>query len=412
MGLQHANGLNLFKAKRQNDIAIKQILYKYAPITRNRIASMLGLSVPTITTNIADLIQKGIVHEVEASEEQGVSVGRKARAVDLVSDYSYFIGIEITPVRCVFCLSDLRLEQIWINEEVRDNHDYDEVVIFVAQKIEELLAAHPDVRHLIQGIGVGVPGFVESKSGVIRVMGRFDWHNKPLAQDLSSRVGLPVRIENNVRVRVIGEDMKNGRYRPETFAYLFVSLGIACPLMIKDDVLTGRSAGAGEIGHMIMRSDGPVCKMCGKRGCLDSIASETAVLAACREALTAGRAAELARIIAQRGQLTMGEVVLAQEAGDSDVQKIVQEAIHYLAIAMANVTNFINPNLVLVDAYLMKLAENREQFLTTIHKYLFGVNDKEVTVEFKEKDKLSGCKGAVMFAIKEFLINSESEMDE
>ncbi len=399
------DGINLAKAKKRNTATMMEILYKFAPISRNQIADMMGLSLPTITTNIAELINMGVVEESEESihEKEG-SVGRRAHPVDLVSHYRYFLGVEIAPNRCTFCLTDLRLRDMSLMEEYRSNADYEEMLTFVSSTVLNMIEKRPDIRDRIVGVGVGIPGFVDRKNGVLRSMSRFNWQNKPIRDDLEKRIGLRVCVENNVRVRSIGEDMLNGRSMPDTFAYLFVSLGIGCPLVIKNSLFAGNSAGAGEIGHTILKTDGPMCSMCGNRGCLDALASETAVLDRCREALREGKADILAGLTEESGQLTMREVIRAQRMGDEQVKRIMQEAIGYLAIGLANMINFISPNLVIVDCYAMKLEENRTQFLQLVKKYLFGLNDKEVEIEFKEHDRYSGCKGAAAYAIRDFFI--------
>ncbi len=403
--MARTRGLNLSKAKEQNDITLMEILYKYGPITRHQIANMMGLSIPTITTNIAEMMKNGVVVEVAGGEDN--TVGRKARPVDLCSIYQYFLGVEITPVRCTFCLTDLRFQNLEMKEEYRDNSDYDEMMSYVIRMIQSILAAHESIRDKIAGIGVGLPGFIESKKGVLRSLGRLNWYHKPIKEELEKQLGLPVCVENNGRVRVIGEDIINGSIRPDTFAYLFVSLGIACPLLIKDSILTGYSAGAGEIGHMILKEDGPECDMCGKRGCLDSLASEVAIVKSCQKALDDGKAAILKQHVESNGRLTMHEIIRAQSDGDREVNRIVDEAVRYLGLAVANMANFISPNLIIVDAYAMKLKSNRQLFMKIVKEYLYGFNEDEIAIEFKEYDKFAGCKGAAAYAIRHFFIQGK-----
>lgn len=398
------DGMNLAKAKKRNTTTLMEILYKFGPISRNQIADMMELSLPTITTNIADMISCGILEEDSEGLHEKGGVGRRVRPVDLVSSYAYFIGVEIAPDRCTFCLTDLRFRDITLIEEYRSNADYDEMLAYVSTMIKKIISKRVDIQDRILGIGVGIPGFVERKSGVLRIMARFQWRDKPLRDDLMQRTGMRVCIENNVRVRSIGEDMLNGRSRPDTFAYLFVSHGIACPLIIKNSLFAGSSAGAGEIGHMILQQDGPSCDMCGSRGCLDALSSDRAVIKRCYEAVENGKAPILAEIAEQTGRITMREVCQAQLQGDEAVRHIVEQAVRYLAIGLANMANFISPNLVIVDAYAMKLQENRRLFLDVVNKYLFGINDQEVAIEFKEHDRYAGCKGAAAFAIREFFI--------
>ena len=111
----------------------------------------------------------------------------------------------------------------------------------------------------------------------------------------------------------------------------------------------------------------------------------------------------------EKGQLTIREVIAAQEDGDAATCRIIDEAIRYLAIAMANMANLMCPSLILVDAYMMKSERNRMCFLDIVHSYLFGINEQEIRIEFKENDRFSGCKGSVAYVIEELFINTPGE---
>src|SRR5699024_8378480 len=105
-----------------------------------------------------------------------------------------------------------------------------------------------------------------------------------------------VIADNNVRMRARGQALFHGKETQDLFAYLFVSKGITCPLMIRGHVLSGSTSGAGELGHMVMQPGGPICPTCGKRGCLESLTGETAILRDCTEQLQYGHAGILAKI--------------------------------------------------------------------------------------------------------------------
>lgn len=397
-------GLNLSKAKRRNDISIREILYRFGPISRASIAAMMELSLPTITTGVSDLIREGIAKELPsaAREKSANSLGRRTKPVDLIGDSRQYIGIEVAPNRCTFCLTDLRMRPLHRLQTYRDSSDYDELLGYLAQAVEEIRREHTPQN--LQGIGIGIPGFVDRNRGLVRSHGRFGWRDKPIVQDLSRLTGLPVCVENNTRVRVIGEDMRQGLNRPDTFAYLFVSFGIACPLMIKSSLFAGTSAGAGEIGHMIMQRGGPRCPVCGKEGCLDALASESAVLRMAEEEMAAGRAARLHDIVRQSGHLGLTELLTAQRQGDPEVCAIIERAVDYLGIALANVINFMTPNLVIVDARLLSDPCNRARFTDLVRDHVYGLNNAEVRLEFKDPDPYSGCLGAAAFAVRQFFI--------
>ena len=100
----------------------------------------------------------------------------------------------------------------------------------------------------------------------------------------------------------------------------------------------------------------------------------------------------------------MKEILKAQEYGDEVVCEIIQEAIDYLGITLANIINFISPRLVIVDGYIMSLEQNRIRFLEIVKKNLFGLNDDEVEIEFTQFNEFSGARGAAALAVKEYLI--------
>lgn len=362
---------------------------------------------PTITTGVAEMIQEGLVYEAQtpAGEAEGGARGRPAKPVDIVSDAGQYIGIEVAPRRCTFCLTDLRFQQLHCLQEEYDSSNYEALVEYLARKVKELIATHRPER--LVGIGIGIPGFVDRNLGIVRSYGRFGWRDKPLMQDMMQRTGLPVCVENNVRVRVIGEDMRQGVKRPDTFAYLYVSFGIACPLMIRNSLFAGKSAGAGEIGHMIMERGGPRCSVCGNQGCLDAIASESAVLRMAKERMDAGEAPLLAELVQQSGHFGMTELLEAQALGEASVCAIIDRAVDYLGIALSNVINFMTPNLVIVDARLLSVDRNRERFAGLVREHLYGLNDREVHLEYKEPDAFSGCRGAAAFAIRQFFIRQQ-----
>lgn len=403
-------GSNLTKVKRHNSAFIKEIIYKYGPISRSQIAEMLSLTPPTITTNVSELLAAGVVEELGCERErEDTTPGRRPVDIDFVCDYAYFVGVEIAPRNRFICLTDLRGHVIVSKQQTSETSTYDDVLEEVVEQVEDIIALSGISRHRILAVGVGVPGFVESNPGVVRSFRRFDWTNRPLGDDLRKRLNMQVRVENNTRVRAIGEDLLGKKNRPDTFAYFFVSQGIACPLVIKNSIFSGTTAGAGEVGHMVMDLNGPKCDTCGNNGCLEAYSSEAAILKRCRGIMSAGVDTVLCSIVQDPEELTLEHVLQAMGCGDGIVISMVQTAVRYLAVAVANVINFISPQLIIVDAYIMKSQENKQFFMDILKTRLYGLNDTEVEIEFKEYDRLSGAKGAAAEAIKHFFIKEAEQ---
>ena len=129
-------------------------------------------------------------------------------------------------------------------------------------------------------------------------------------------------IDNNVRVRAIREEYCSSTYRPATFLYYFVSYGVSSSLLINHDIFSGYTAGAGEVGHMILNYD-----PCNKKDCryLENYGSELAIINRCTRAVQEGKCTGLRETCSNPDELTMKEIMNAAEQGDVDVKHIIAE---------------------------------------------------------------------------------------
>lgn len=402
MGTKKGN--NLVKVKKQNESLIRETIYKYGPISRIEIAQMLALTPPTITTNITAMMEQGLLYECAAEEEELHSLGRRPVKLDFIADSRYVVGVEINPYQTAVCLMDLRGKQkasLWYQQK---EADYSISLQYLADKIEEMVKDSKIPRSSLLGVGFGIPGFVRRSAGTVRKSTLRNWNDHNIADDLSKLLNMLVLLENNARVRAVGEEMFSRELRPDTFAYYLISYGIACPLYIKNSMIKGDQYGAGEAGHMVAVLNGPECKTCGNRGCLEEVASERAIVKQVREAVNGGRKSLVTGLCSHMEELTVREILLAQEQGDALVREILDHAIMYLGATLANIINLINLPLVIVDGYIMKLEENRERLKEETRKHIFGLYDEEAVIEFVEFDRFTGARGAAALAVKNYFI--------
>ncbi len=396
------NSGGLLELKRMNRAHIKKMIYQKAPITRAEVAESLNLALPTVTTNVVDMLAEGILCEQELPGwEASPQGGRKPLALDFVPQAAYAVGIELGPYGTMGVVSDVRGNIIAQSKSAPASDCYETMLSQAGEQIRGLLDGTP--REKVIGIGVGLPGFIETQQGVIRFSFREDWNKHTLAQDLADALRLPVVIDNNVRMRVVAEEMFSHLWRPDVFAYYFISRGIACPVMMKNGVWSGYTSGAGEIGHTIVQPGGPKCSRCGHHGCLDAVAGENAILKKCEKACAVGQTPIL-QSLAQKRPLDLTLAMEAQELGDEIVCSIFAEAIKYLGISLANTANLLSPGLVLVDGYIMRSTQNQEMLRDIVSNYLYGLNSDEVRIEFLPFDQYRGARGAAGRIIKKFWI--------
>lgn len=402
-------GNNLERLRVQNTESIKDTIYKHGPISRAEIAEILSLTPPTITTNVASLLQQGLVGECESGsvEEDCAArrtLGRKRILIDFVSNARYAVGVVRGHVGTLICVTDIRGNVVAEKQYMDDIEDYEEAMDAVAGYVEDLLGGTEVPREKIAGLGFGLPGFVDGHRGFLRYGAINKWRDKNVAQDLSRRTGLPCRVENNARCCALGEELFSSKLRPETFAYFLISRGVACPLVIRNRLYSGEMAGAGEVGHMVVDRFGFICPTCGNRGCLEGVSSELAIRNRCVQAMEAGIPTLLTEVCEDPRKPRIKEILQVQQSKDRVVCSIMEDAVTYLGISLANVINLINPPLVIVDGQIMKNEENRKLLIEVTRKNLFSLNVEDVAIEFVPLDKFRAAKGAAALAIKKFVL--------
>lgn len=401
--MQIPNGNNLARVKVSNQSAIRQIIYHDGPISRIEISEKLSLTLPTITTTVNFLLSKGLVKEVENINASKKTLGRRASLIDISDDVGYFIGIEM---RCAFrcaCITDYKGKIIKAMADDTQYNNYDEAIAETCNLVKKLIRSSKIPKSKITGIGLCLPGLVDRDAGMLTVHPGYGWENKNVSKDVSRllKYNGPVSVENNACARAYGVYLFDHKVMDnyQSFAYFFVSSGIACPLMYTYIRFHESIIGQGEVGHMIMDPDGPLCK-CGNHGCLEAFSSEDAIISRCIDIMKNGKAKILREISANPDAPNIYEILKAQDEGDQDVNSVLENAIHYLGIAIANIDNFVKPQCILVDSHLFRNKKNRDQLMDVIHKNLYTATNIDTNFIFVEPDEYSGARGAAAVAVQ------------
>lgn len=407
--MQPKLGGNLFRVKLSNQVAIREMIYQHGPITRAEVSQRLGLTMPTITTNVNTMIANGIVHEVSPLPSDDKIMGRPANPIDIVADARYFIGVEMRGTYRRLCLTDLRGTVLYTDAHESSIGDYNQALKSACTLIRKVLESDLVPREKISRIGFCIPGIVDTELGTLVVHPGYNWVNKPLRQDVRRLTGFtgPVVIENNARARANAALLFRGDITQDaaSFAYLFISTGISCPFLLNNGLTSSVALGAGEVGHTIVDPLGPKC-VCGNRGCLEAVSSDTAILRACQEAMDGGGSTLLTSLCGGE-PLTMAQVLTAQQEGDPVVTRIVSRALYYIGLSIANIYSFIRPDILLIEGKLFTIQENRRTMLNTVYDNLY-TTIQDTNFVFLDPDINSGAMGACATAIRDYLQNFDS----
>jgi glucokinase len=198
----------------------------------------------------------------------------------------------------------------------------------------------------IAGAGVGAPGPIDPESGMVYNPPNLPgWDEVALGPRLSEALGVPVYLENDVNLGTLGEYALGAGRDTKDMVGIFVGTGIGGGVILDGELRSGFRHAAGEVGHMIIFADGPVCG-CGRRGCLESVASRTAIERDIRLGIAAGRKSIVAKLVRDKGRLTSGVIARALRKGDPLTTEVVGRAQWYLGLMTASIVNLIDPELI------------------------------------------------------------------
>jgi glucokinase len=192
-------------------------------------------------------------------------------------------------------------------------------------------------------MGVGLVGHTDPVRGIwVHAMNVPIHTSVSLAEEFEARYGLPVSLDNDVHAATLAELQLGSGRNAGDFVYLNIGTGIASGLVCNGQLVRGAANYAGELGHMIVEPDGALCTQCGRRGCLEPIASGGGMLDQVRARL-ADYPASMLREPSESGQMTVGVVLRAAAAGDALATQVTERALSALEMALVNLLNLLNP---------------------------------------------------------------------
>jgi predicted NBD/HSP70 family sugar kinase len=314
--------------------------------TRGQLIELTGLARSTVAQRLDALISSGLVVEAGEAESTG---GRPptllgfndSAGVVLVADFgATHSRIAITNLGAVIIVDQ--------TVEIDINTGPEEVLGWLEDAFEELLARSGHTRDEVKGVGVGLPGPVDFDRGMaVHPPIMAGWHEYPVGRRLRERFGVPVLVDNDVNIMALGEQWVMSPRVPD-FLYVKVGTGIGSGLILGGEIHRGAHGAAGDIGHVRAASDEVVCR-CGNNGCLEAAAGGAALASAL--GLTGSR-----------------EVVQAVREGDKDASRAVREAGRLIGQVLSSTVNLLNPSLIIMGG---DIAAAEQQLLAGIREVVY-----------------------------------------
>ncbi len=252
----------------------------------------------------------------------------------------------------------------------------------------------------VRGVGIGAPGAVDSDSGKVIFAPNLGWEDVDLKKDLEDKIGLPVFVENDCNICTLGIYETELETKPRQMVGIFLGTGIGGGLILDGKLYCGFNRTAGEVGHMVIEVGGPKCS-CGNRGCFEAVASRGAIFRKIQNDVKAGQKTVLTEMLGPGlDDMRSGDLRKAIRQGDKYVEKVIEDAAEYTGIAVANLINIINPQVVVLGGGIITALEDEMMaiILETAKDYVMAGTFKGIEVMASKLGDDAGIVGGAVLA--------------
>jgi len=330
-----------------NRSAILELIRRESPISRTEIAKSLEVSLPTVMRIVDGLSEEGFIRLNGGTEWSG---GRRRPLLEFNADGYIVIGVDMGGTKMYGAVSNLGgkiLDEVNISHHGTSGEDSYDILV---QMIDDLLASPKIEQRRVRGIGVGAPGVTLHQDGIVTWAYTLHWENFPLKSRLAQRYNFPITVDNDVNLAALGELWFGSGQNCHNMILIAIGTGIGAGVIIDGALYRGAQEASGEIGNII-----PGREFLGKNyqefGALESVASGTGIAARARELLKSNRSQH------ELINLTAEDVFDAARKGESWAWVVVNETVDYLAVAIANLVSFFDPELVVLGGGVSRSAD-------------------------------------------------------
>jgi glucokinase-like ROK family protein len=361
------------------------------PLSRMDLAVRLGVSRTTIAAEVGRLVELGLGEDGGPAASRG---GRRSTLVDLDAGLR-FVGIELGATSMRIAVTDGRLGVLARasspNADIRRGP---EPVLSEAVELTRSLLAEQGVERPA-GIGIGVPGPVDFRSGVpVSPPIMPGWDGYPVRDAVSRELGSPVLVDNDVNVMALGEQHIGVARSASDFLFIKIGTGIGCGIVVNRHLYRGADGCAGDIGHIRIEQTGPVCA-CGNVGCLEAFFGGAALARDATAAARAGRSVALAELLEQEQKLTAEHVGLAAGRGDPVALQLIRDGGRRVGSVLANLVSFFNPELIIIGGGVAGLGHTLlAEIRTAIYRQSLPLATGKLPVVLTELGNDAGVVGA------------------
>jgi glucokinase len=268
----------------------------------------------------------------------------------------YFIGVDLGGTKIMAGIFDTQLRCIGKSRlSTKAQRGPDSVIERIARCVVEAVDECDLDMKQVRGVGVGAPGANNPEDGEVLFSPNLPgWDKIKLQKELVKLLDKPVFIENDCNVCTLGVYHAELKGKPRSMVGIFLGTGIGGGIILNGELFSGFNRTAGEVGHMILEIGGPKCG-CGNRGCFEALAGRAALFRRIHEEVSNGQKTLLTDMLGpDLEDLRSGDLRKAIKRGDKYVEHVIEEAAEFTGIAVGNIINFLNPEVVVLGGGLIQ----------------------------------------------------------
>lgn len=392
------NLLEEIKAGTKNALVKKKIITHYiynGPSTITNLSKELDLSVPTVTKFINEMCEEGYLQEYG---KQGSNSGRRPFLYGLDAESAYFIGVDIKQYAINIGLMNFKGDIVYSKMDIPYSSgntpaNLDEL----CRQISKFIKRVNIKKEKILNININISGRVNPYSGYSHSW--FNFEERPLAEVITEKLEHAVTIDNDTRAMTYGEFLQGNIHGEKNILFINMSWGLGSGIIINGEIYTGKSGFSGELGHIPAYNNEIICH-CGKKGCLETETSGSALHRILLERIANGEESILsARSKEPEKPLTLDEIIEAINKEDLLCIEILEEIGQKIGKHIAGMINLFNPELVIIGGTLSQTGDYILQPIkSAVRKYSLNLVNQDSTIVLSKLKEKAGVIGACLLA--------------
>lgn len=393
------------RMKEGNRLLVLRLIRDEGPLSRVAIARRTGLSPTTVSVITDGLMREGLVHEVGHLSHETGGAGRRPVLLDIRPDGRYIVAVDLGVTNTSVALYDLgyRARARRTAPTPRDAGP-DGAAELIATFVEEVLEEAGVAFGKICGIGFGVPGLVDTARGISVFSHNLGWRDVPFKAMLEARFGVPVFLENVIRMTTLAEKWLGAGKDVSDLICIGIGSGLGAGIVMGGKLYRGPHQGAGEIGHTVVVPGGPRCR-CGNRGCLEALVTGPGIARRARELVEQGEPTRLSALAPEAlARLTARDVAQVAREGDELARRVWREAGTYLGLGIANMINLFDIPFVILGGGIAQAGELLfEPVIETVREHTYSVRPDSVQIVPRALGPEASLLGAALLVAMETL---------